>query len=132
VDEFYIHQNQLVGAVFDNIMFAVSRNIDLALEVSQIDQPFLKILGGISRFKLLNQRFADLHSIPINYSTKYEASIEGLFILCDIASGKIKDLTDYQKLMDNNEDLRSLEPRLAMTSILQEKYKKWVNITKIG
>ena len=131
VDEFYIRQNQLVGAVFDNVMFAASRNIDLALEVSKIEQPSLKILGGISRYKLLNQRFADLYNIPITYLSNYEATIEGLLILCDIASGKIKGTADYQNQMESNADLIALEPRLDMNTKLTEKYKKWKSITQI-
>lgn len=130
VEEFFMHQNQLVGAVFDNIMFAVSRNIDLAKEIAQMEQFSLTILGGLSRYKLLNQRFADLYSLPTRYLVDPEASIQGLLILCDVASGKIKDSSDYQRSF-SADDLVKLEPRLTMTSKLQEKYKKWMSITKI-
>ncbi|MHA1200041.1 MAG: FGGY family carbohydrate kinase [Candidatus Heimdallarchaeaceae archaeon] len=131
VEEFFIHQNQLVGAVFDNIMYAVSRNIDLAREVAKFDEFSLTILGGLSRYKILSQRFSDLYSQPIQYLRNYEASIEGLLVLCDIASGKVNNMSDYQQRITSKENLMSLDPRSSMTTKLEEKYKKWMSITKI-
>lgn len=131
VEEFYIYQHQLVGAVFDNIMFAVSRNIDLATEVARISDPSLTILGGISRYTLLNQRFSDLYNLPIHYPRNPESTIEGLLILCDIAENKLQNLNDYQTYIESKGNLKLLEPRLSMHSKLQEKYKKWMSITKI-
>ncbi len=131
IEEFFIHQNQLVGAVFDNIMFAVSRNIDLAKEVAKMEQFTLSLLGGLSRYTLLNQRFSDLYNQPVLYLSDHEASIHGLLKLCDIASGKIKNLLDYQKEFSTTDAIVKLEPRSTMSSKLQNKYKKWMSITKI-
>jgi len=130
VEKFFLHQHQLVGAVFDNIMFAVSRNIDLAKEVAQVEKFSLNILGGLSRFTLLNQRFADLYNQPFHYMETHEASIQGLLLLCDVASGKIKNKADYQSNF-TTENFLELKPRSSMTTKLQEKYKKWKSITKI-
>ncbi len=130
VEEFFMHQNQLVGAVFDNIMFAVSRNIDQAKEVAQMEKCSLTVLGGLSRYRMLCQRFADLYNQPVQYLGTHEATIQGLLILCDVASGKIKDTTDYQKSF-TAETMFELQPRSSMNTKLQEKYKKWMSITKI-
>ena len=112
-------------------MFAVSRNIDLAKEVAQMEKFTLAILGGLSRYTLLNQRFSDLYNQPVLYLTDHEASIQGLLKLCDIASGKIKNLSDYHKEFLNTDAMVELEPRSTMTTKLQNKYKKWMSITKI-
>ena len=131
VDEFYINQNQLVGAVFDNIMFAVSRNIEIAKEIAHIDNFSLSILGGLSRYNLLVQRTADLHNVPTKYLTNHEASIKGILLLCDVASGEIKNNSDLKRRLEETNELNQMEPRLSMNVKLQEKYKKWVSITKI-
>jgi sugar (pentulose or hexulose) kinase len=131
VDEFFISQKQLIGAVFDNIMFAVSRNIEIAKEIAQLEKISLSILGGPSRYKLLSQRIADLHNIPVKHLSNHEASIQGLLILCDVASGEIKNPSDLNKYLAEKGELTNIEPRSTMTEKLQEKYNKWKRITKI-
>ena len=126
VDEFYINQNQLIGAVFDNIMFAVSKNIEYVKEIAGLEQYSLSVLGGISRYTLLCQRISDLMNKPVTYLTNHEASIQGSLILCDVASGKIKNSSDLENEISRNNNLRKIEPRSSMTSKLQKKYEKWL------
>ncbi|MHA1219521.1 MAG: hypothetical protein ACTSO5_12730 [Candidatus Heimdallarchaeaceae archaeon] len=121
----------MIGAVFDNIMFAVSRNIEIAKEIAQLENISLSILGGPSRYKLLSQRIADLHNIHVKHLSDHEASIQGLLILCDVASGKIKNPSDLSKYLAEKGELTNIEPRSTMTEKLQEKYNKWKRITKI-
>lgn len=131
VNEFYITQKQLIGAVFDNIMFAVARNIEIATEIAQLDEFSLSMLGGLSRYTLLCQRAADLHNTPVKYLSNPEASIQGMLLLCDVASGIIKNPSDLDKRIEEKGELSQLNPRSSMTQKLQEKYKKWVSITEI-
>ncbi len=131
VNEFYITQKQLIGAVFDNIMFAVARNIEIATEIAHLDKFSLAVLGGLSRYKLLCQRTADLHNTPVKYLINPEASIQGMLILCDVASGEIKNPSDLNKYLAEKGELTNIEPRSIMTEKLQEKYTKWKIITKI-
>ncbi len=131
VNEFYINQNQMIGAVFDNIMFASTRNVEIAKEIAQIENYSLSVLGGPSRFNLLVQRTADLHNVQTKYLTSHEASIKGMLVLCDVASGEIKNKTDLQRKLKDKGELKHLIPRTSMHKKLVEKYKKWVSITKI-
>lgn len=131
VNEFYITQKQLIGAVFDNVMFAVARNIEIATEIAQLDKFSLAVLGGLSRYNLLCQRTADLHNTPVKYLINPEATIQGMLLICDVASGTIKNPSDLEKRQDEKGELSQLNPRSSMTLKLQEKYKKWVSITKI-
>lgn len=128
VEESYLHQNQLIGAVFDNIMFAVSKNIEYAKRVASFDDISLSISGGISRFNLLCQRTSDLINRPLLHLKKPEASIYGLLFLCDIARGKIKNKDDLNKRILENDKLHKIEPRTSMTKKLQMKYERWLKI----
>jgi sugar (pentulose or hexulose) kinase len=131
VNEFYINQNQLIGAVFDNIMFAITRNVEIAKEIAHIENYSLSVLGGLSRYNLLVQRIADLHNNQAKYLTNHEASIKGMLVLCDIACGEVKNKSDLQNRLVEAGELNHLEPRFSMHEKLVEKYKKWVSITKI-
>ena len=131
VNEFYITQNQLIGAVFDNIIFAVARNIEIAKEIAQLDKVSLAVLGGLSRYSLLCQRTADLHNTPVKYLSNPEASIQGMLLICDVASGTIKNPSDLEKRLVEKGELSQLNPRSSMNQKLQDKYKKWVSITRI-
>lgn len=128
IEESYLHQNQFIGSVFDNIMFAASKNVEYAKKVGKLDEISLSISGGISRFNLLCQRFSDLLNKPIFHLKRPEASIYGLLKLCDIASGKIKNMSDLEKLSENKKELDQLQPRTSMTKKLQMKYEKWLKI----
>ncbi len=127
VEEHFINQNQLIGAVFDNIAFAVSRNIECLRDFASFDQFSVSVLGGLSRYKLLCQRISDTINYPIKYIDNYEASLQGLLILCDVASGEVKNLTDMQEKVLSQNNVYTLEPRSSMTGKLKQKYKKWLS-----
>ncbi len=128
VEEHFINQNQLIGAVFDNITFAVSRNIECLRDFASFEQYSVSVLGGLSRYKLLCQRISDTINSPIKYIDNYEASLQGLLILCDVASGEVKNLADMQEKVLSQNNVYTLEPRSSMTGKLTQKYKKWLSI----
>jgi sugar (pentulose or hexulose) kinase len=128
VEEHFINQNQLIGAVFDNITFAVSRNIECLRDFTGFNQYFVSTLGGLSRYKLLCQRISDTLNTPIKYIDNYEASLQGLLILCDVASGEVKNITDMEEKLLGQNNIYTLEPRSSMTGKLKQKYKKWLSI----
>ncbi|MHA2308900.1 MAG: FGGY-family carbohydrate kinase, partial [Candidatus Heimdallarchaeaceae archaeon] len=128
VEESYLHQNQFIGAVFDNITFAVSKNIEYAKKIGKLDEISLSISGGISRFTLLCQRTSDLVNKPIYHLKRHEASIYGLLKLCDIASGRIKNIDDLEKQAAEKNELQLIEPRSSMTRKLQMKYESWLKL----
>ena len=47
IEESYLHQNQFIGAVFDNIMFAVSKNVEYCRKIAQLDDYSLSISGTV-------------------------------------------------------------------------------------
>ena len=128
VEEHFINQNQLIGAVFDNITFAVSRNIECLRDFASFNQYFVSVLGGLSRYKLLCQRISDTLNYPVKYIDNYEASLQGLLFLCDVASGEVRNLTDMQEKILSQNYIYTLEPRTSMTGKLNQKYKKWLSI----
>jgi sugar (pentulose or hexulose) kinase len=131
VEEFYIHQNQLIGAIFDNIMFAVAKNIEYTKKLIKHDQISLYVVGGISRYSLLSQRISDLVNIPLSHYLKPEATIQGLLSLCDVASGKINTPKDLEYQLSKSGDLQRMEPRESMTNKLQKKFEKWLQIVNL-
>ncbi len=123
VDEIITNQDAFIGAVYDNILFAVMRNIDYAKEIGQIQNPYYSVTGGASRSITLCQRFADLARTSFSRLESYEASIQGLLVLCDIAEGKfptIEPLTEYY-----TDHLQIIQPRDDMKGKLDLKYKTW-------
>ncbi|NPD87738.1 MAG: FGGY-family carbohydrate kinase [Asgard group archaeon] len=128
VEESYLHQNQFIGAVFDNITFAISKNVEYAKKIAKLDEVSLSISGGISRFSLLCQRTSDLLNKPLHYLKRPESSIYGLLKLCDIASGKIRNMADLKKQSAEKNEFQTMEPRISMTKKLQLKYERWLQI----
>ena len=122
------NQNQFIGAVFDNIMFAVSKNVEYCRKIAQLDDYSLSISGGTSRFDLLCQRTSDLLNKSLTLMKTPEASIYGLLHLCDIANGKIRNMNDLSDQTFKSDRMQKIEPRFSMTKKLQLKYEKWLKI----
>ncbi|TFH30769.1 MAG: hypothetical protein E4G98_01445 [Promethearchaeota archaeon] len=129
VEKFQIKQYQLVGAVYDNILFAVYRNIEYLHEIGNITPKSVAILGGVAQNSTLVQRFADLSKYTCHSSPSPESSLMGLLTLCDIASGKLKSIEDLKRNAIENHHLQKFQPRQEMSEKLLEKYKKWLRIT---
>ncbi|TFG18740.1 MAG: hypothetical protein EU530_08335 [Promethearchaeota archaeon] len=126
VDEIHTSLSAFIGAVYDNILFAVMRNIEYAKEIGKIENPYYSVTGGASRSETLCQRFADLAGSPFSRLETYEASIQGLFILCDIAEGKISSLDTLEDYYSTQ--LQKIHPRENMKGKLELKYKTWDRI----
>ncbi len=126
VDEIRSSPSAFIGAVYDNILFAVMRNIEYAKEIGNIENPYYSVTGGASRSETLCQRFADLADSPFSRLETYEASIQGLFILCDIAEGKISSLDTLEDYYSTH--LQKIHPRENMKGKLELKFKTWDRI----
>jgi sugar (pentulose or hexulose) kinase len=126
VDEIVSTQDAFIGAIYDNILFAVTRNIDYAKEIGKIGNPYYSVTGGASRSETLCQRFADLSGVPFSRLESHEASIQGLLVLCDIAAGKISSIDDLD--IYYSESLQRIQPRKEMNDKLKMKYKTWDRI----
>ena len=130
VEESNLCKESFIAAVFDNIQFAVSRNIEIATEYTNLINPSIAIVGGITRNSTLLQRFADLFQQPIISSLSYESTIQGLLVLCDVADGKVSSIED---LKDNNRKFnrfKIIEPRESMKQKILTKYKTWQRLYK--
>ena len=125
VDEITLDQNSFIGAIFDNILFAVMGNIEFARDISNQHEFNYAILGGVTRSKTLCQRFADLLSSPIRILKSPEATTIGLLLLCDIAERKINSAEDLKNRIDSLEIFEVLQPREEMGKKLMLKYKNW-------
>jgi sugar (pentulose or hexulose) kinase len=128
VDEIISNQDAFIGAVYDNILFAVMRNIEYAKEIGQIENPYYSVSGGASRSNTLCQRFADLAGVSFSRLESYEASIQGLFMLCDIADEKISSLEVLNEYYSDH--LQTIQPRNEMKEKLDLKYRTWNRLYK--
>ena len=128
VEEIEAKRNAFITAVFDNIQFAVTRNIEFLVDFAKIKNPNYSIVGGITRNSTLVQRFADLLQIPIISSTNDEVSIQGLLILCEVAAGKIKSMKELKSRNETLQLLKKTEPREAMKQKLLNRYNNWIKI----
>ena len=122
------NQNQFVGAIFDNILFAVLGNIRYVQEFSHEKEFSYAILGGMARSNTLVQRFADFLGSPVTILDSHEATIRGLLILCDIADGLINSASDLSDRLNSLSILHVVSPRPEMKTKLEQKYRVWQKI----
>jgi len=130
VEENTINKESFIAAVFDNIQFAVIRNIEIAAEMANVGNPNISIVGGAARNPVLVQRFSDLLGTPVNTSRGYETTIQGMFILCDIAAGKISSYEDLKSRNKELDLLREIQPRTSMKKKLNIRYQNWLDLFK--
>ncbi len=127
VEETIHNKDAFIAAVFDNIQFAITQNIEIAVKLSNISEPSYAIMGGIARNSILTQRFSDLLQKSIITSNNYEATIQGLLVLCQIASGNIRSIED---LKSQNQNLKTVDPREPMKQKLNIRYQTWQKMFK--
>jgi sugar (pentulose or hexulose) kinase len=124
VEEVSIERDSFITAVFDNIQFAISQNIEF-LQKKMDSNHSISIMGGITRNPVILQRFADLLGCTIISSTSFETTIQGLLVLCDIAAEKITSPEDLRTRHQTLNLLRKFNPRPSMTQNLSTKYETW-------
>ncbi|MFX1567293.1 MAG: FGGY family carbohydrate kinase [Promethearchaeota archaeon] len=125
LEEIDIKKEAFIAAVFDNIHFAVMRNIEILKSYINISNPSYSILGGITRNPVLVQRFSDLLQTNINTSMSFESSIQGMLVLCDIAEGRIRSVMDLESRNQNLKLLKTIKPRENMIQKLTNRYQTW-------
>ena len=128
VEEIHLDLDAFVAAVFDNIEFAVARNIEVLTEYLHITNPSYAILGGASRNRCLIQRFADLLQRDVTTSQNFESTIQGLLVLCDVAAKKIKSLEDLKQRNQNLSILKIFSPRESMKQKIRTRYQSWLKL----
>lgn len=130
VEEITIKRDSFITAVFDNVQFAISGNIEILKEkLTKVDHS-LSIMGGITRNPVILQRFSDLFGTSITTSTSFETTIQGLLLLCDIAANKIRSIEDLKMKIQSQNLITSYEPRPSMTQKLTHKYHTWQRLFK--
>jgi sugar (pentulose or hexulose) kinase len=130
-DEMEMPPNRMVGALFDNIQFAITKNIEYNRNVLRtLGEPerSTTIVGGITRNPTLCQRFADTLNVPLQISTDPECTIQGLLTLCRIAGGEIKSIDDVIPL--HRTHIKQLSPRAEMKEKMQLKCQQWELLKK--
>jgi len=128
LEETNLNRDAFIVAVFENIQFAVARNIEITAEYTKNSNPSYAIVGGATRNTILVQRFSDLFQKPMNTSMSFETSIQGMLVLCDIAADKVKSIED---LKSRNQDLRlikTFEPRNSMKQKIMNRYQTWLKL----
>ncbi|MFW9949316.1 MAG: FGGY family carbohydrate kinase [Candidatus Thorarchaeota archaeon] len=128
IDEASLTTDAFIAAIFDNIQFAITRNIEFAAEIAKISDPSYWIVGGITRNATLVQRFADILQKTVTTSKNFEASIQGMLVLCDIAANTINSLDDLKIQNENFQLLKTFKPRQSMRKKLLTKYQIWQNL----
>jgi sugar (pentulose or hexulose) kinase len=128
VEEIKTHKNSFIAAVFDNIQFAVTKNIEITREMADLKTPQISIVGGAARNPVLVQRFSDLLNIPLNTSKNFESTIQGMLTLCDIAAGEIESPEDLQKRNRDLDLVKNFTPRESMQKKLKIRYQNWLEL----
>jgi sugar (pentulose or hexulose) kinase len=128
VEEVFHNKNAFIAAVFDNIQFAITRNIEYLIKIAKIQNPFYAFMGGITRNLTLLQRFSDLLQSSIISSTNYESSIQGMLVLCDVAANRIRSLDDLKSRNQKLKLINKINPRNLMIQKLVNRYNSWLKI----
>ena len=128
VEEASLNTDAFVAAVFDNIQFAITKNIEFAKEFTKNNSPTYAVVGGITRNSVLIQRFADLLQNPVVTSKSFETSIQGMLVLCDVAAKQITSIDDLKRRNQTLQLLNTIEPRETMKQKMMTRYKTWQNL----
>jgi sugar (pentulose or hexulose) kinase len=128
LEEIDTNREAFIAAVFDNIHFAVMRNIEILKSYINISNPSYSILGGITRNPVLVQRFSDLLQTNITTSMSFESSIQGMLVLCDVAEGRIKSVMDLNSRNQNLKLLKTIKPRETMIQKITNRYQTWLKL----
>jgi sugar (pentulose or hexulose) kinase len=130
VQEITTPRDSFITAIFDNIQFAISRNIDILKEKMPSTEHSISIMGGVTRNPVILQRFADLHNTTVTSSTRFETTIQGLLALCDVAAENVQSIEDLKTRYREQHLFRKFKPRTSMTKTLTTKYRTWQRLFK--
>ncbi len=127
VEEASHHIDSFACAIYDNIQFAINKNIEIirnkiGLGLEKYQYGFC---GGITKSKTLTQRISDLLNHPIIFSAEPEATIQGLNILCSVAEKTINSKLDLQNYIKQRNLNKLVNPRPQMHQKLAVKKSEW-------
>nr|MDO8112142.1 FGGY-family carbohydrate kinase [Candidatus Sigynarchaeota archaeon] len=125
VEEVALAKRQFIASVFDNIQFAVFKNLQFLEHTAGKPVKDRYLLGGVTRNATFCQRFADLTGSDVRTAVEKEATITGLLITCMVASGGIKSAGDIKRLIDDKHGVDIKHPRSAMGELLHKRFQKW-------
>ena len=128
VEETSLTIDAFIAAVFDNVQFAITRNIEFASEFTKISSPTYAVVGGITRNSIVVQRFADLLQKPVMTSKSFEATIQGLLVICDVAAKRINSIDDLKARNQTLQLFHTLQPRESMKLKMLTRYQTWQNL----
>jgi sugar (pentulose or hexulose) kinase len=122
-EEPQLSRGELVAATFENIQFAVKKNLDTIEAFLSKKSGRYFVLGGMTRNETFTQRFSDLVGAPVSTTISKEATILGLLQLCAVAAGEISSPADLAQRL--SQATVTVQPRPAIHDILTTRMARW-------
>ena len=110
-------------AVLEGLVYGVQTNIEQLLEVAGIDQPPIKLAGGIARSDLFAQILSNVSSTTVAVPATTEASALGAAMCAAVGAGVHDDLVIASSAMAKTE--RSFSPEAEHQATYQELFASW-------
>jgi autoinducer 2 (AI-2) kinase len=110
-------------AVLEGLVYGVQANIEQLLDVAGIDQPPIKLAGGIARSDLFAQILSNVSSTTVAVPATTEASALGAAMCAAVGSGVYDDLGSASRAMTQTE--RTFSPRAEHGSTYRQLFGSW-------
>ncbi|MHA1684068.1 MAG: FGGY family carbohydrate kinase [Promethearchaeota archaeon] len=130
VDEAMATRQQFIASIFDNIQFAIFKNLQHLRGMLGINAGKTYILGGITRSNTFTQRFTDLNGDTTISSNQVEATTIGLLLTCARAANEIKTARDLEDKIEQAHLLTRNTPREAVKNALRGRFAVWDGFRK--
>jgi len=125
VEETSLSRKQFIASMFENIGFAVYKNLQFLQGLVGQSLHDTCLLGGVTRASTFCQRFSDLAGLTIKTTVEKEATISGLLLSCSVAEGNIKTTSDLVDKLTSRNMIVDFQPRNAMTDVFRRRFDTW-------
>ena len=122
------NEGEIVRCIFESLCLKYRYTVESIDEIKGSKTPFINIVGGGIKEKILCQFCADSCNRPV-YAGPVEATATGNILAQAIAAGEIKDLAEARHVVRNSFDIAYYEPH--HTDAWDEAYDRYLKIIKM-
>ncbi len=116
-------RRHLARAILEGMAYGLRANIEQLLAVTEVEQPTLRLAGGMSRSSAWTQLVSDVLGTPVSVSATPEASALGAAICAGVGAGVFRNLTEGAQALVRFGRQHAPDPEAVR--VYQELYAGW-------
>lgn len=122
-------QGQTARCIYESIALRYKKTFDELEELTGKKLKALRIVGGGSQNRILNQMAADAIGRPV-YAGPVEAASIGNILMQAVAAGELKDIHEIRRIVTDSFEIRTYEPK--DTAQWDEAYARYLELLDNG